>query len=326
MDEFVSLVKKLAEKTEMKEEEILEMIDKKQEEFDNIISKIGAAYIVAKELGVEIKEEKEDASIKIKDLMPGMSSVKMVVKVVKEFPETNFKRKDGSEGRVKNFLVGDETGVTRFVLWDEQIDDFDMKEGDVIEIIRAYTKSGYNDNVEIRLGAYGIIRKIDKPIQVKDKDGSDVVVREYTPISLIDLVKENENVSFKGYMVHLFKKDPIFYFCPQCNKRLKDGTTCEVHGTVDPSKLLILSGIFDDGTSSIVVNFFRRDAELLAGKSLEEVEEAIQQKGVDGFFEELEEKLLKRYYKIKGSVKKNNYSNTLEVTVHNFKIMKEVIL
>ncbi len=323
MEEFVKIVKKIVEEKDLREEEVLKMIDEKQEEFEGIISKVGAAYVVAKELGVNLKEFEEDEELKIKDLTPGMSSVNIKVKVVRIFDETRFTRKDGSEGKVKNILVGDETGITRLVLWDEQIDDFDYEEGDVIEIIRAYTKETYNGNVELRLGNYGLIKKIDEKIEVKDKDGGEVVIREYLNKNIVEINKDKENISIKGYFTRLFRKEPVLRFCPKCKKRI-EGEKCNIHN-IESEKLLILSGIIDDGTSSIIVNFFRQDAEKLAGMYEEEIEEVIKKEGKDAFYERVEQRLLKGFFKIKGTVKVNDYNNTLEVTVHNFKELKEVI-
>lgn len=323
MEEFVKIVKKIVDEKDLREEEVLKMIDEKQEEFDNIISKVGAAYIVAKELGVSLKEFEEDDEIKIKDLTPGMSSVRIKAKVVRIFEETKFTRKDGSEGRVRNILIGDETGITRLVLWNDQIDDFEYEEGDVIEIIRAYTKEAYNGNVELRLGSYGLIKKIDKNIEVKDKDGGEVIIKEYVNKDIIYINKDKENVSIRGYITRLFRKDPLLRFCPKCKKKI-NAERCEVHGNIDAEKLLILSGIVDDGTSSIIVNFFRQDAERLSDMKEEEIEAIIKDKGKDVFYDLLEQRLLQKFYKIKGTVKFNDYNNSLELTVHNFKELKEV--
>ena len=52
--DFETIVNKIKEKTNLKEEEINRKVIEKQQELSNLVSKEGAAYIIAKELGLDI--------------------------------------------------------------------------------------------------------------------------------------------------------------------------------------------------------------------------------------------------------------------------------
>ena len=317
MKSFHEVVKIISEEKSLKEDEVLTMIEKKREEFGDLISEVGAAYIVAKELGVDLSEEVND-ELKIKDLLPGITSKRLKVKIVKIYDENVFTRKDGTQGRVKNILVGDETGISRLSLWDEQIDDFNFNENDSIEIFGLYTKKGYNDLIELRLGRYGYIKKIDEEIVVKDKSGEEFSIREYESKNIIDINEEGKYVEVKGYITTFFRKNIVMYFCPECKARIENNI-CKVHGEVEPEIMLLLSGIIDDGSSSIIFNIFREDVEKFIGLSQEELIKTIEEKGEGYIYDEVLSKKRGKMFYIKGAVKRNTYNNSLEINVHRIR-------
>ena len=64
-----------------------------------------------------------------------------------------FKRKDGSTGRVVNIHLSDDSGRIKAALWDNQteiIQDIDI--GIKLQITNCYAKSGWNDEVELSVG------------------------------------------------------------------------------------------------------------------------------------------------------------------------------
>lgn len=76
--------------------------------------------------------------VKVDTLKPRARNLNLIVKVVGVGePRTVRSRRDGSEHRVAEALVGDETGCVLLSLWDDQIDAFG--EGDVFEIRNGYT-------------------------------------------------------------------------------------------------------------------------------------------------------------------------------------------
>ena len=90
-----------------------------------------------------------------------------------------FEKKDGSAGRVGNLLLGDPTGKIRVTLWDEKTDfleevDFD----ETVEVLHAYSRENvFSQQVELNLGARGIIQKTEKKVEYREKitDIADII-------------------------------------------------------------------------------------------------------------------------------------------------------
>ena len=314
-ENLASVISKIASSTNLEEEEILKKIEEKEKEFEGLVSTLGAAYIVAKELGVKLNTSKIKES-KIKDLFAGLGGVRIKAKILRVYPVNEFERKDGTKGRVMNVILGDETGIIRLSLWDDQIEKFKFKEGDVISIEGAYVKEGFNNSNELRLREGNEIKRIDEEIFVEE----DLIPlpsssTPYIKKSVIDF-KEGERVESEGYVVRLFYKNPVFKYCPECKAKL-DGDYCAVHGKVKPEVLVVVSGIFDDGTSSIIFNLFRDNAEKFIGMPWVEIERKIEMKGIEGFYEDLDVEMKK--YRVKGVVKRSEYSSSLELYVNSIK-------
>ena len=125
------IVDKIAERAGLQKEEVQRRIDAKRAKLSDLISKEGAAQIVAAELGISFDNER----LKLKEILPGMKKVNVVGKVIKLFPVRSFERK-GQENKVANFLIADDTSNVKVVLWDtnhiELIERSQVKEGRVV--------------------------------------------------------------------------------------------------------------------------------------------------------------------------------------------------
>lgn len=150
------LVKKISEEAGLEEEEIRERIERKQKELGGLVTLEGAAHIVANEVGVNLFERVSSTpALKIENVIPGMSSVDLVAKVVRIFPAREFEKKDGSKGRVCSLILGDETGTIRAVFWDKDvalIEEGKIKEDDALRIKDGYAKESINGEAEIHIG------------------------------------------------------------------------------------------------------------------------------------------------------------------------------
>ena len=74
------ILEQIKEKSNLGEEEISSKVKAKMEQLSGLISKEGAAHIIANELGVSLFEEKE-GKVKINKIFSGMRSVETVGKV-----------------------------------------------------------------------------------------------------------------------------------------------------------------------------------------------------------------------------------------------------
>jgi replication factor A1 len=109
-------------------EEFERRVETKIEECGDLVDEQTAAMLVVGELGRQ--------HVKIKGLTGKSSLFSFFCKVMDKTEPNEFDRKDGEKGWVATLLVGDATGTTRVVLWDEKAGAVvDIAVGDVLEII-----------------------------------------------------------------------------------------------------------------------------------------------------------------------------------------------
>jgi ssDNA-binding replication factor A large subunit len=322
MPESVStLIKEISEKSGTPQKEVKKLIEEKQDELSGLVSPEGAAYMVGRELGVNLIKE-APKQFKIKNIITGMRSVDIVAKLLQVWDVREFSKKTGGTGRVMNLLFGDETGTIRLSLWDEQIDAFNsmgIKEGDVLDVTHAWTKADNRDNPEMRLGKSSTIRKSDAMIDAAKPAGHEQFsggMGSYQRKDISDL-KEGISGEIRACMVQVYSRNMFYNVCPQCGGRVEeqDGKfRCEEHGEVAPKKQMILSGIADDGTGSIRVVFFRDNAEKVVGRNVEELKKIMEKnksEDVAGLLGCLGREML-----IRGNVRINKLTENLEMVAN----------
>ncbi len=109
-------------------EEFERRVEAKIDDCGDLVDEPTAAMMVVGELGRE--------HVKIKGLSAKSSLFSFFGKVVDKTEPKEFDRADGEKGWVATLLLGDETGTTRVVLWDEKAGAaLDTAVGDVLEVI-----------------------------------------------------------------------------------------------------------------------------------------------------------------------------------------------
>ena len=252
MQNYEMLVDRIAKSVGIEREEVERKIEAKKAKLSGLISKEGAAQIIAAELGVSF----EDQDLKINELMPGMRKVNVVGKIINLFPVREYS-KNGREGKVANFIIADDSGNTRVVLWDVNhialIEDETIKQGDVVEI-----KNGATRDSEIHLSGFSELKKSGV---VFDSVKTEASVTEAT----LAEVRQGQNVRIRGTVVRMFP--PRFYsVCSTCNKKVaQEGEVykCAEHGVVTPGERAILSFVLDDGTETMRIAMFSDQIKLL---------------------------------------------------------------
>ncbi len=100
------------------------------------------------EVGVE-PEEPVSPWTKVADLRAGMRGVNVAARVGLIGGAREFRRRDGTSGKVASVLLEDDSGSVRLNLWGEDVDLLnEMKVGDVVAVENGYTRMG--------LGAVGL--------------------------------------------------------------------------------------------------------------------------------------------------------------------------
>lgn len=278
------------------EQKIDEMIESKKKEFPGV-SVEGTITLVARELGINLLApfKKE---IKIGNIVPNMRNITFIGKVTDVSPIREF-NKDGRSGRVKNLTVEDETGKIRVTLWNDEIDKYNFLLGDTVKVDNCSTRSNNFGSAEARV-SFGSITKTDAEIMVKE------------PKTSLSGIEENDEVAIDATLLHVFERPMIYYFCPQCRSRVSDGA-CAMHGPVDANKTLIVSGLLDDGSSTINAVFFNSVGEKLFNASVNEIEHKLSEQSISEFI--ISKDCLTKKFKILGTARRNQMTNELELRV-----------
>jgi len=268
----------------------------------------GAAHLVARDLGVSILVP-DKRELKIKDIVNGMRKINIKGRIIQVSDTREFERKDGKKGRVRNLIITDGTGEVRIPLWDKQVnmlDDGKLNEGDVIQIKNAFAKDNVFGGIEIRLSRLSRVEKIEDdesfPRQIVGTRLRRIPIKE---------AKEG-NYEIKGNIVQVFNVNPIFQTCPECRAKVEKtdkGYKCPEHGKVKPENNMIISGIIDDGTSSIRSVFFRDQAKVVTGLEPKTLLKISQDEAINL----IKENTLGNEIVVKGRIQKNKIFDTLEM-------------
>ncbi|MBT3416573.1 hypothetical protein HON86_01350 [Candidatus Woesearchaeota archaeon] len=320
---YDDIVEKIVTEKKVSKEEVEEKIESKIKQLSDLISKEGAAQIVANQYGVRVMENVSDKNFKINELPKGVGSVNALGKVVQIFGVVTFNR-NGKEGKVVNMIIGDETGTIRLVAWDEgiisKIEDGSIEEGSILKVRNAYSKINNGRN-ELHLGGKSLVEINPDGEKIGEVQNTVAPERSSAEKKDISELKEGMFVELHGTIVQLF--EPRHYMaCPECNKKVSpegEGFKCNGHGTVDAKKSPIVNMFFDDGTSNIRIVCFSNQAEQLFGKSSTDIADSNTED-----FEDLKKLVLGKQLIITGRVNKNAMMDRLEFMVSSIKEMDPV--
>jgi ssDNA-binding replication factor A large subunit len=299
---LTTIIQKIRESSDLTEQQIRDKIKDKLDQLSGLISEEGAAHIIANELGIKLYEP--SGKLQIKNILAGQRNVEILGKVQRKFDVNEFDTGE-RKGKVGSFLIADETGMIRVVLWNDMVDKLsEINEGDVIKVKSGYVREN-NNRKEVHLN--------DKSVVEVNPEGESVgkvkTEQEYQRKKISELQGDERDVELLGTIVQAF--DPRFFeVCPKCSKRVhqkEDGFYCNEHGKVEPVDSYVTNVFLDDGSDNIRVVFWRNQAQKLFNKTHEEI---IEMK--ESSFEELKNDLLGNIIKVVGRATKNEVFNRVE--------------
>lgn len=152
LDNENEIISKIIAQTNLTREQLEEEISKKQEEYGGLLTRAGAAYSIAKELGVDLALKEEEVKITpINELNETISraSVKGIIKRV--FPVKEW-GKNGKTGKVGSVILDDGSKEIRVTFWNEQCGLMQgINEGDIVEFRNLVVRKR-NDAIELSYG------------------------------------------------------------------------------------------------------------------------------------------------------------------------------
>ncbi|MFH1133844.1 MAG: OB-fold nucleic acid binding domain-containing protein [Nanoarchaeota archaeon] len=308
---YEDIVAKIVEKSSLTREEVDDRVRQKCEQLSGLISKEGAAHIIANELGIRLLEG-FTGKLQIKNILPGMRNVEVLGRAVDVYDVKSFSTQ-GREGKVGSFILGDDTGTIRVTVWNEQT--------------RAFAKLHKQDTVKIQ-GGYVRDNNGRKEIHINDR--STITVNpsgEVAPASgpsvarkPLKELKENEsNVEVMGTVVQVFEPK-YFEVCPSCGKRIRPeggSFSCAAHGVVMPDYSYVCNVFLDDGTDNMRIVFFGRQSDQLFKKDKEAM---LSFRENIAAFEPLKNDLLGNIIKVQGRVSKNQMFDRLELLANSVEV------
>ena len=306
---YEQIVERIGKETKISESEINGKIDSKMKQLSGLISKEGAAHIVANELGIKLFDT-FTGKLQIKNILAGLRNVETVGKVLQTYELREFTTND-RQGKVASLVIGDETGTIRVVMWGDQADNIKNISKDMtLKIIGCYVKDN-NGTIELHLN--------DRSKLLINPEGETVkeIKQNNTERKSINQLTENDSsVEILGTIVQIF--EPRFFeICPQCSKRTKNvegAFSCPEHNNIEPDYSYVLNLIVDDGTENIRTVFFRDSMEQLIKLNKEKI---LVYKDNPEKFEDIKTELLGNIIKINGRVKKNLFFDRIEIVAND---------
>ncbi len=275
--------------------EIEKRVEIKRSKLAGLISKEGAAQVVAAELGISFDEEK----LKIEELESGMKRVNIIGKVIGLSPVRTFTR-NGKEAKVTNLLVADETSNIKVVLWDMNhinlIEKGEISDGKVVDILNASMR----DN-ELHLGSFSELKLSS---EVLEDVKTERVIKEK---KIVDF-RIADDIRTRAFIVQAFEPK-FFNVCLECKKKVDtegENFICGEHGKVAPERRALINFVLDDGTESIRSVLFHEQLSELGITELDDAEKLMNQK----------QDLLGKEMVFHGNVRNNRFFNTPEFIVN----------
>ncbi|MAG02879.1 hypothetical protein CMI42_06075 [Candidatus Pacearchaeota archaeon] len=293
---YEKLVEFISESSGVDVGEIEKKIEAKQAKLSGLISKEGAAQVIAAELNVNFEKQ----MLKVAQLVPGMNKINLIGKVVGLAPVREY-NKNGRSGRIGSFVLADETSNIRTVLWDENHIDL-ISKNEITNEISVEINNASIRNGELHLGSFSEIKISDKKIE-------NVVLEKPVISKDIASFNVNENVSARAHIVQIF--EPRFFnVCKECRKKVNEANECNEHGNVVPEKRFLLSLVVDDGSGSIRSTIFSEVLEKIMKR--EEVENG-------ELFAVKKNELLGKEVVVSGNVRKNQMFDSNDFIITDFR-------
>ncbi|HII06251.1 MAG TPA: replication protein A [Methanotrichaceae archaeon] len=225
------------------------------------------------ELAEEVKAAEASASgsvqeMKIAEIAESARWIDLRAKVVQLWDPT-------SEAISQTGLIGDDTGVIKFVKWTKS-ELTDLVEGESY-LFKNVVTDEFEGRFSVKLNRTSGTELLEEEIEVSPQEAK-----------------------FSGAIVDVQKGSGLIKRCPVCRRMLTKGV-CGEHGKQEGTYDLRIKAVLDDGVKVQEVLINRERTESLIGISMEEAKtmamEALDHEVVKGM---IEERLLGRYYTASG--------------------------
>jgi len=193
----------LSRHPEISREQIAERLRMEKIKTGGFISDETLLRLIATEFGVEIPHNASlTSALSLGDLVPGLTDVTVVGRVVALFSSKTFARK--KSGRFASLFVVDKSDIMRVVLWNDKaslIESGAVKVGQMVRLSHTYTREDRSGKVELHIGERGEIEVNPRNIQAKEYP---TISKFTTMIGEITKALTNKKVNAVGNVKELF--------------------------------------------------------------------------------------------------------------------------
>ncbi len=273
-----------------------------------------ARRIVIKRLGGDPRSiVTAGRKVTISELRDGMFRVGTVAKIM-SIEERTYTR-NGEESKFYSGLLGDASGKIQFTAWF----DFGLKEGDVIRISNAYTKS-WRSMPQLNLSENAEVKKLEDGGELSEAGA----LQEPKKYRIEEIMERGGTFDafVEGDILEIKSRSGLIMRCTECNRVLQKGA-CVVHGKVEGNRDLRVKAVIDDGTGSATAVINRDLTEKILDMDLDACTALAQERmDTEVIFDKLEEGLLAMPVKLRGNVLSDDYG--LTVIASDFEFIESV--
>ena len=253
---------------------------------------------------------------KIDELEEDDSNIRVLARVIDIQDVNEFQRQDGTPGLVRNIEIGDDTGIIRTTLWNEQANN-PYEVGDALKIENPRV-TFRNDNLELSISNNTKITKAkdDELDELPSFEELEEIL--YQSKNIVDLEDDDRNIKIQGALGDTFGNNILSARCPSCNNRLDqidDEYVCDYCGedVEKPRYLLMIPARIEDDTGEISITFFGKLAEKLLGMTTDEAAEIVEESADEGVLEGKVENLAGLSIKIIADVNFDEYNEEIRL-------------
>lgn len=306
---YEQLLKQIQTEKNLSQQDIEQLIAAKMEQLSGLLSKEGAAHILANELGVKLSPP--EGKVKINQLLAGMRNITLVGKVLRRYDIREFQSGE-RKGKVGSFIIADETGTVRVTCWHEQTGAMELiQENDLVKIEDVLVREN-RGVLELHLNERSKLTRNPEGEGIGEIKQQQLGTRRK---AINELQETDVAIELLGTVVQV--SEPKFYACcPQCRRRVQEQATgqyhCQAHGAVHSEHAYVLNLSLDDGTGNIRTVFFVEQVQQLLKKTDADMQAY---RTAPESFEKVKADLLGEIIKVIGKVVKNKFFERTEFIV-----------
>jgi replication factor A1 len=154
----------LKQRPDMDEQELERLVDEKRRTVGaGYLTEQGALLLVANDLNVTIKQEFLQKELALRDVYIGANQLTVVGRVFSISPLKEYKRNDGTQGKMRRIVIFDSSSFVTLNLWDDKtelLESLGVRVGSVIRVVKAYVRAGLDGKPVLNLGKRGDIELV----------------------------------------------------------------------------------------------------------------------------------------------------------------------